>query len=142
MFNLKAANHEVILTSEVYKQKASALAGIESVRASGAQDQNFEIKMSSKGEPDFVLKAANHEIIGKSERYSSEAAAKNGIESVKKNCGAARVVIWQDRSLRRVRPLSAGSSRRAAEKQKGLVYWAGNHRQATATGFGLCHPDG
>lgn len=35
MFNLKAANYEVILTSEVYEQKASALAGIESVRANG-----------------------------------------------------------------------------------------------------------
>lgn len=32
MFNLKAANHEVILTSERYTSKASALEGIASVR--------------------------------------------------------------------------------------------------------------
>lgn len=31
-FNLKAGNGEVIATSEAYKQKASALKGIESVR--------------------------------------------------------------------------------------------------------------
>jgi uncharacterized protein YegP (UPF0339 family) len=91
MFNLKAANHEVILTSEVYEQKASALAGIESVRANGSQDANFELKKSSANEPYFVLKAANHEIIGKSEMYSSEGAAKHGIESVKKNCASTKI---------------------------------------------------
>ena len=88
MFNLKAANHEVILTSEIYEQKASALAGIESVRTNGTVDANFELKTSTAKEPYFVLKAANQQVIGKSEMYSSEAAAKNGIESVKKNCSS------------------------------------------------------
>lgn len=32
MFNLKAANGEIILTSELYAAKASALNGIESVK--------------------------------------------------------------------------------------------------------------
>jgi uncharacterized protein len=90
MFNLKAANHEVILTSEVYEQKASAVAGIESVRVNGSQDANFEMKQSSANQPYFVLKAANQQVIGKSEMYSSEAAARNGIESVKKNCGSTQ----------------------------------------------------
>lgn len=89
MFNLKAANHEVILTSEIYEQKASALGGIESVRTNGPVDANYELKTSSANQPYFVLKAANKEVIGKSEMYSSEAAAKNGIESVKKNCSSA-----------------------------------------------------
>ena len=39
----------------------------------------------------FVLKAANGEPIGKSEDYSSEAACKNGIESVKKNAPIANL---------------------------------------------------
>lgn len=91
MFNLKAGNHETILTSEMYEQKASALAGIESVRANGPIDENFELKTSSAGQPFFVLKAVNKQVIGKSEMYSSEAAAKNGIESVKKNCVATEV---------------------------------------------------
>ena len=39
----------------------------------------------------FVLKAANGEPIGKSEDYSSEAACKNGIESVKKNAPEAKL---------------------------------------------------
>ncbi len=92
MFNLKAANHEVILTSEVYEQKAAALAGIASVRANGSQDANFELKKSSANQPYFVLKAANQKVIGKSEMYASEAAARNGIESVKKNCISTEVI--------------------------------------------------
>ena len=91
MFNLKAGNHEVILTSETYEQKASALAGIDSVRANGTQDAHFELKHSSANQPYFVLKAANQEIIGKSEMYTSEAAAKKGIASVKKNCGSTKI---------------------------------------------------
>lgn len=91
MFNLKAANHEVILTSELYEQKASALAGIESVRANGTEEANFELRKSTADQPYFVLKAANQQVIGKSEMYSSEAAARNGIESVKKNCGSTEV---------------------------------------------------
>ena len=39
----------------------------------------------------FVLKAANGEPIGKSEDYSSEAACKNGIESVKRNAPDAKL---------------------------------------------------
>ncbi len=44
----------------------------------------------------FVLKAGNGEIIAVSERYSTEAACRNGIESVRKNACAARV---EDRTL-------------------------------------------
>jgi uncharacterized protein YegP (UPF0339 family) len=39
----------------------------------------------------FVLKAANGEIIATSERYTTKASAKNGIESVKKNAPDAPV---------------------------------------------------
>lgn len=91
VFNLKAANGEVILTSQVYEEKSSALAGIESVRKHGLDAANFELKTSTSNQPYFVLKAANQQVIGKSEIYSAEAAAKNGIESVKKNCGSAQI---------------------------------------------------
>ena len=50
----------------------------------------FVIREGKAG-PYFVLKAANGEIIGKSESYSSEAACKNGIMSVKKNAFIANV---------------------------------------------------
>jgi len=92
MFNLKAGNHEVILTSEVYESKAAALNGIESVRKNGVNPAAFEKKMSVKNEPYFVLKAANGQVIGKSEMYSSEAARDNGIASVMRNCPSEKIV--------------------------------------------------
>ena len=85
MFNLKAANGEIILTSELYKSKESALNGIESVKTNSPHDEQFERKQSTSGKPYFALKAKNHETIGRSEMYSSDSARDNGIESVKKN---------------------------------------------------------
>ena len=84
-FNLKAANGEIILTSETYKSKDAALNGIESVKKNSPDDQQYERKKSTSSQPFFVLKAKNHEVIGRSETYSSEGAMEKGIESVKKN---------------------------------------------------------
>jgi len=85
MFNLKAANGEVILTSERYTTRAGAQNGIASVQTNSPKDERYERKTSTAGQPYFVLKAANGEVIGKSEMYSSASARDNGIESVKKN---------------------------------------------------------
>jgi len=92
LFNLKAGNGEVILTSEMYEAKASALAGIESVRTNAPNDQGYERKTSSKDQPYFVLKASNGQVIGQSEMYSSTSAMEGGIASVKKNAPDAAVV--------------------------------------------------
>ena len=70
LFNLKAGNGQIILTSEQYKAKAGALNGIESVRKNAADEGRFEVLEAKNGEPYFVLKAGNHEVIGKSETYS------------------------------------------------------------------------
>src|SRR4030095_6200997 len=90
-FNLKARNGEIILTSEMYAAKASAQNGIESVKTNARLDQRFERKTSVRGEPYFVLKAANGEPIGVSEMYSSPSAMDNGVESVKHHAPEARV---------------------------------------------------
>ena len=91
MFNLKAANGEVILTSELYKQKQSAIVGIDSVKDNAGDDTRYERKTAKNGQPFFVLTATNGQIIGKSEMYSSVSAMENGIESVKKNGPVAEV---------------------------------------------------
>lgn len=54
-------------------------------------DERYDRRTSSAGDPYFVLKAANGEIIGKSEMYSSDSARENGIDSIKANGPAARV---------------------------------------------------
>jgi uncharacterized protein len=90
-FNLKAGNGEIILSSEMYKAKSSAENGIESVKKNAPNDDRYERKETTSGQPYFVLKAANGEQIGRSETYSSTSAMENGIESVKKNAPDARV---------------------------------------------------
>ncbi len=89
MFNLKAGNGETILTSERYQSKDGALNGIESVRKNASLDERYERRTASNGAPYFVLKAANHQEIGRSEMYSSQAAMENGIASVKRNAPEA-----------------------------------------------------
>ena len=84
-FVLKAGNAETILTSEHYKAKNSAQNGIASVQANCTNDARYERKTASNGKFHFNLKAANHEVIGTSQMYSSESARDNGIESVKTN---------------------------------------------------------
>jgi uncharacterized protein YegP (UPF0339 family) len=90
-FNLKAANGQIILSSEMYESKSAAMNGIESVRKNGGDDKNFEKKDSAKGQPYFNLKASNGQVIGKSEMYNTAAARDNGIESVKTNCSSTNV---------------------------------------------------
>ena len=92
MFNLKAGNGEVILTSEQYSSKANAKNGVESVRKNSADEGNFEARTSSNDKPYFVLKSGdNGQVIGNSEMYSSEDAMKNGIASVMKNAPDAEL---------------------------------------------------
>ncbi len=47
-------------------------------------DGKFIIKLNKKGESYFILKAGNGQAIAQSEGYSTLAACKNGIESIRK----------------------------------------------------------
>lgn len=90
-FNLKAANDQVLLKSEMYKAKSGASNGIESVKKNSPLDEQYDRRESKKGEPYFVLLAANKQVIGQSELYSSTSAMENGIQSVKKNAPEASI---------------------------------------------------
>ncbi len=84
-FNLTAENNEKILTSEMYRDKSGAQNGIASVRINSPIDTRYQRKTSTDGRPYFLLVAANLEIIGRSETYSSSAAMENGIAAVKRS---------------------------------------------------------
>jgi hypothetical protein len=84
-FVLKAGNAETILTSELYKAKASATNGIASVQKNCTDDSRYEKKAAKNGKEYFNLKAANSQIIGTSQMYASAASRDKGIESVKTN---------------------------------------------------------
>ena len=84
-FVLKAGNSEVILRSEQYEAKASATNGIASVQANSAMDGRYDRKVAKDGRPYFNLKAGNHQVIGTSQMYASDATCATGIASVKAN---------------------------------------------------------
>ena len=106
-FDLKAANGEVIATSEVYTTKDACVKGIASVTKNAPiaalEDQTaegfevkkhpkFEIYTDKAGEYRFRLKAKNGEIIASSEGYKQLASCENGVASVRKNVVDAETV--------------------------------------------------
>ena len=85
-FVLKAENGGVILTSEMYKTKDSAENGIASVQKNAVLDERYARATSAaNGKFRFNLTAANHQVIGISELYETEATREAGIASVKRN---------------------------------------------------------
>ena len=107
-FQLKAANGEALLTSEVYTTEAACRKGIDSViknaAIAGVEDQTredgtavpnprFEVYKDRTGAFRFRLKARNGETIGKSKSYAAKAGALGGIESIRKNAPAAEISV-------------------------------------------------
>jgi uncharacterized protein YegP (UPF0339 family) len=90
-FNLKASNGQIILTSQMYKDKTGVKNGIASVQKNCSSNDLYEKKESAGGKSSFVLKAKNKQVVGNSQSYASAASAANGIESVKKN-GSTTVI--------------------------------------------------
>ena len=105
-FDLRAANGQSILTSEVYTSEAACRKGIESVKKNApiAKLENqteegwrqmtnpkFELYRDRAGTYRFRLKARNGEIIAISESYTGRAGCLNGIESVRKNAAEAQI---------------------------------------------------
>ena len=71
-FTLKGDNGETVLTSELYKTKASAENGIASVKSNASNEARYERLVAANGKPYFNLKAANGQVIGSSRLYEVE----------------------------------------------------------------------
>lgn len=91
VFNLKATNHKVILTSETYDSRSAAMNGIKSVQKNGTNKANFEFKTSKAGQPYFLLKAKNQQVIGQSQMYKTPEAAQKGVTSVIANAASETI---------------------------------------------------
>jgi len=102
-FDLKAANGQRILTSEVYTSAEACRKGIESVRkvapTAPVEDRTeeapevkphpkFELYEDRSGQFRFRLKSRNGKVIGISDGYRTRAGALSGIESVKVNAAS------------------------------------------------------
>lgn len=90
-FRLKAPNGEIIGHSEGYISKQSAENGIASVRANAPYDARYTVFQGRDLQYYFNLKAANGEIILRSEGYVSQQGATNGKEAVKKYAPTAKL---------------------------------------------------
>lgn len=92
IFNLKADNGQVILTSEMYTTKTACNNGIASVQTNCINDARYDRKVSTNKKHFFNLKATNGQIIGTSEMYEGPSGVDTGIASVKKN-GISKTVV-------------------------------------------------
>jgi uncharacterized protein YegP (UPF0339 family) len=91
-FSLKVAGKsEIILSSERYTRKASALEGIAAVRVCAVYSSQFRRRRSKRGESYFVLRAADGDVIGTSEMYPSASAREAAIDAVQKHAPDASV---------------------------------------------------
>ena len=112
-FHLKAANGEIIVVSQSYRAKESALKGIASIKKNApiaktatiggtmpesthqagiVQEPVFEILCDAADKFRFHLKAANGEIVAASESYGTKESVENGIASVKKYAPMAQII--------------------------------------------------
>jgi hypothetical protein len=80
-FRLRARNGEILLQSEGYAARYSALNGIYVTKISAATGR-FEQKTSKDGQYYFVVKARNGHTVAVSETYQSSRGAENAIQSV------------------------------------------------------------
>ena len=91
MWNLKAANGKVVLTSERYKTRRAAEAGIASVKKNCGRDDCYQRKTTPSGKYRFNLLSTNGQVVGASQNYASASGRNNGIRSVKQNARRAKV---------------------------------------------------
>lgn len=94
-FNLRAANNEIIGTSELYASKSNAERGARTVRAlvrlsrnatqAAPRRESFELFKGEDGKSYFRLRAANGEIMLGSQGYTASSSARGGIASVLAN---------------------------------------------------------
>lgn len=79
-FRLKSVNGKVLVYSEGYTQKESAIHGIRSVKDNGVSAENYRSKTSEAGEHfTFSIIAKNGQVIATSDSYASMNTRDNGI---------------------------------------------------------------
>ncbi len=82
-FNLFAQNGEIVLSSGSYDTEAAAWNGAFSAQGAATSSEAFRIETATDGAYYFTLRAANGEVVGVSEMYTSIASAFSGLESVR-----------------------------------------------------------
>lgn len=92
-FNLKAGNHEIILTGSMLPSVAAVDAAIAQVQARAADAGSFDTATATNSEVYFHLKAADGTVLGHSETYPTEAILRKGLESVQRNGPTTKIIV-------------------------------------------------
>ncbi|MDP5071588.1 MAG: YegP family protein [Congregibacter sp.] len=119
-FNLKSGNGQVVFTSQTYDSKRAATAGISSVKKNADKDARYERKSSTKGQPYFVMKATNGQVVGKSQMYSNALSMEKGIKSVGLNAPTAETIdlsVEAPKAKAKAAPKKAKAAPKAAAKK-------------------------
>ena len=72
-FSFQDANGKVMVRSENYKVKSSAINGIESVKKNCSNDARYEMNEAKNGKLYFNLKASNGQIVATSAMFDTAA---------------------------------------------------------------------
>ena len=90
-FTLQKHSGEVLLTSQVYNDKDSALRAIDTARRLAQREDNYELLRTDIGRIYFVLKNTRGEVIGKSREYIDAESSRQAINQAKANTRGARL---------------------------------------------------
>ncbi len=91
MFEIKASNGEIIMTSQGYAAKSACQNGIKSAKTHSINKNLFRQEIAPNGNFYFSLTSLNRQIIGTSQMYDSRLGRDNGIDSVFQNAQHADV---------------------------------------------------
>ena len=82
---------EIILTSQSYAAKSSAMKGVASVQANAENADRFVTGEAKNGTLYFNLVAGNKQVVGTSQMYKSKASCTNGVKAVGRDAPKAGV---------------------------------------------------
>jgi len=80
-FHLAAGNGAILLTSEAYSSRTSAINGVLAVETNGVDSAQYSLKQAANGGYLLHLNAANNEIISFSQTYTTKSNATRAIAS-------------------------------------------------------------
>lgn len=80
-FHLLASNGQILVTSQSYSSRTSALNGMLSVLSNGSSKARYSVKPANGGGNYFNITSTNYAVIATSEVYSTEQAATGGVDA-------------------------------------------------------------
>jgi len=96
MFSFVDAEGKMVLKSENYKAKDSAVKGIRSIKKNCTEDKRYLLKESANGMYFFSVKSANGQVVATSALYPDVQDRKDAINQVKINAPGSAIEEYLD----------------------------------------------